>query len=192
MIIHVVQPGETINSIADKYEILADRLILDNDLTNFKDLVVGQTIVVAIPLQTYVVQEGDILMNIASKHGVTLLQLYRNNPFLSDRKFIYPGETLVISYHNNAKKISTNGYAFEFIDKDILKKTLPFLTYLSIFGYRFLENANIEEINDTEIIKMAKDYGVAPIMVLSTSTLQGVVSVDTIYRVLAAKNCQTD
>lgn len=187
MIIHVVQPGETINSIADKYEISADRLILDNDLTNFRDLVVGQTIVVAIPLQTYVVQEGDVLMNIASNHGVTLLQLYRNNPFLSDREFLYPGETLVISYHNNAKKIRTNGYTFEFIDKDILKKTLPFLTYLSIFGYRFLENASIEKINDTEIIKMAKDYGVTPIMVLSSFNLQGVGSVDTIYRVFGSE-----
>ncbi len=187
MIIHVVQLGETINSIADQYEISAERLIIDNDLTNYNDLVVGQTIVVAIPLQTYDVQEGDILMDIASKHGVTLLQLYRNNPFLSDREFIYPGETLVISYHDNAKKTRTNGFAFEFIDKDILKKTLPYLTYLSIFGRRFLENADIEEINDTEIIKMAKDYGVAPIMVLSTFNLQGLGSVETIYRVFGSE-----
>jgi spore germination protein len=70
---------------------------------------------------------------------------------------------------------------------DILKKTLPFLSYLSIFGYRFLENASIEEINDTAIIKMAKDYGVAPIMVLSTFNLQGVGSVETIYQVFGSE-----
>lgn len=54
------------------------------------------------------------------KQEIAVLQLLRNSPYLSDREFIYPGETLVISYADNIiMKLSINGYAYPFIDKDL-------------------------------------------------------------------------
>ena len=184
MDIHVVQLGETIYSIAEKYGVTATRLILDNGLLEPFDLVIGQTIVIVYPEQTYTVQEGDSLESIASSQGITLMQLLRNNPFLFDREFIYPGETLVISYKTTNIKISTNGYTNPYMNRDILRKTLPFLTYLSIFGYRTTTEAEIIGIDDTEIIQIAKDYGVAPIMLLSTVTGQGIGNIEAIYNIL--------
>lgn len=55
----------------------------------------------------------------------------------------------------------------------MLRKTLPFLTYLSIFNYRVTAEGDIIGIDDTEIIQIARQYGVAPIMLLSTLAESG-------------------
>lgn len=167
MIIHVVQQGETIEQIADIYGVSAERLILENEINNPNNLVVGETIVILIPEVTYEIQEGDTLGTIADKFDTTISQLLRNNPYLSDREYIYPGETIVIKYTDEkAITIEINSYAYPFISRDILRKTLPFLTYLTVMGYKVTAEGEINNIEDTEIIQMAKVYEVAPIMLL--------------------------
>lgn len=169
MTIHVVKEGEKLKAISDRYQIPVERLILENGITNPDNLVVGQTIVIVNPLVTYTVQEGDTLIGVANKNNVTVLQLLRNNPYLSDREVLYPGETIVITYDTNkTRDIIISGYTYPFIGKDILKKTLPFLTYLTVFNYRVMEGGNLIDIDDKEIIDMAKAYGVAPMMLIST------------------------
>lgn len=172
MFIHVVQSGETIYSIAADYNVAVTRLVQDNGLVNPENLVVGQTIVIAYPEQVYITQEGDTLESIAGAFGVTRMQLLRNNPFLTDRDIIYQGETIVISYETTGS-VSVNAFAYPFIDRNVLRRTLPFLTYLTIFNYRALENGEIAGNDETEIIRIAKEYGVAPLMSLSTLNYQG-------------------
>jgi spore germination protein len=58
------------------------------------------------------------------------------------------------------------------------------LTYLSIFGYRIIENGEIEEIEDTKLIQTAKSYGVAPVMVLSTLSTGGIDNIEATYHLL--------
>ena len=178
MIIHVVQPGETIHSISEYYKIPVDRLILENGLTNPGNLAIGQTIVIVQPETLYTVQAGDTLESIAKQHGTTTMELLRNNPYLSDRKFLYNGETIVISYQTNrTRSITTIGYTFSYIDRPILIKTLPFLTYLTIFNYRVTNEGEITYMaDDTELIDLAKTYGVAPMMFVSTLSDGGIVN----------------
>lgn len=173
MIIHVAQQGDTIASIAKQYDVSAKRLIQDNGFEEFFALVPGQTVVIAYPKQTYTVKEGDTLQNIADVNEITLIQLLRNNPYLSDREYIFPGETLVIRYDNSKGRITTNGYANTYIDENTLTKTLPFLTYVSVFGYRTTTEADIIGIDDIEIINKANEYQVAPIMMLTSLSEQG-------------------
>jgi spore germination protein len=45
-----------------------------------------------------------------------------------------------------------------------LTKALPYLTYLSIFSYQANQDGNLNMINDEELIKLAKEYNVEPIM----------------------------
>ena len=188
MKIHVVEKGETINSIADLYGVSADRIILENGFTVEGDLVPGQNVIITYPQKTYIVQDGDTLQNVADKNGITVLELIRNNPYLFDRPYIYPGETLIISYGNKIRKITTNGYAREFISRDVLRKTLPYLTYLSIFGYKVLEDGEIEEINDTEILQLAKSFGVAPLLIITTLSTLGQINVENAYTILNNEN----
>lgn len=185
MIIHVVSQGETIESIADEYGVRASRLIEDNDISNQGNLVVGQTILIVYPKQVHTVQEGDSLERIAKEYGVSVIQLLRNNPFLADRKYIYPGESIIIDYADEKiGDITTNGYAYPYIDKNILKKNLLFLTYLSVFNYSVTESGELNDIDDVEIINMAKAYGVAPIMVISNVNEEGGINSDILHSVL--------
>ncbi len=186
MIIHVVKTGETIDQIAETYGKSAESIIRENELANPYKLVVGQAIVIVYPQKIYTIQEGDTLSGIAYTFHVPLMQLLRNNPYLSKREFIYPGETIVISYEEKPMPaISTNGYAFPYIDKSILRKTLPFLTYLSIFCYSVSPEGSLLMIDDMEVIRLAKEYGVAPIMVLSNITENGTESSDLLKNLLS-------
>ncbi|MDF2845724.1 MAG: hypothetical protein K0R00_4150 [Herbinix sp.] len=138
MIIHVVQSGETIESIAALYGVSVELIFMVNGIAASGKLVPGQAIVIAFPETTYIVQNGDTLQDIADKNGVTILDLLRNNPLLADRQYIYAGETLIISYGKKIRKVTTNGYASAYINRDTLRKTLPYLTYLSVLGYNIM------------------------------------------------------
>ncbi len=186
MILHVVQPGETTNSISEYYKIPVDRLILENGITNPENLAIGQTIVIVQPETLYTVQAGDSLESIAMQHGTTPMELLRNNPYLSDMEFLYPGETIVISYQTNRKRtIATIGYTFSYIDRSVLIKTLPFLTYLTIFNYRTTSEGEItSSADDTEIIQLAKAFDVAPMMFISTMTEEGIASREVTYNII--------
>ncbi|WOO36146.1 LysM peptidoglycan-binding domain-containing protein [Anaerocolumna sp. AGMB13020] len=173
MEIHVVQQGETLQSIAGYYGITEEMLILDNGLENTYSLVEGQALVIAIPEVVYTVEEGDSLTGIAEAFNISTMQLLMNNPFLSDRKYIYPGETIIISY-NKKGNITLHGNTTPSIDKSVLTKTLPYLTYLSIVNYTATREGDIISYSDdSQIIEIIKSYGVVPLLLLTTLTITG-------------------
>lgn len=191
MTIHIVQSGETIYSIADRYGVSVDRLILDNGILNPSRLVVGETIVILRPEMSYTIQEGDTLASIADKHEVTVFQLLRNNPYLSDREYIYPGEIIVISYEEDKiRTIATNAYVYPFVDMNTLRRTLPFLTYLTIYSYEVTKEGEINDIDDIEIIQTAKAYGVAPIMILMEESQSIEEEIDVVHSILTSNEIQ--
>lgn len=185
MIIHTVQPNDTIDSIAAQYGVSVERLIADNQIMNPDRLVVGQTLVVLIPAETYQVQEGDTLADIAASHGVSVMQLLRNNPQLANQMYLYPGEELIISYTTEKiREISTNGYTLPFINDNVLQLTLPYLTYLTIFYYRIMFDGELVVINDQELINTSLEYSVAPIMLISTLTDEMIPDMEATYSIL--------
>ncbi|MBU5331546.1 LysM peptidoglycan-binding domain-containing protein [Anaerocolumna aminovalerica] len=192
MVIHVVQQGDTIQSISDFYGISVTRLIQDNGLENLERLVIGQSIVIAIPEVTYTVQEGDTLEGIANLYNITIMQLLMNNPFLSDRVFIYPGEILVISYSKKGS-IVVHGNTNPNINIEILRKTLPYLTYLSILNYTATRDGEIiTYFDDTQIIKIAKEYGTMPLLLITTLTIQGEANLGIEYNLLFDEDFQNN
>lgn len=190
MTIHIVEQGDTVNSIAQKYNIPITRLLKDNELVSGEPLNIGRSLIIAYPEQTYIIQKGDTLSHIEELFGVSLIQLLRNNPQLSDWDTLIEGEELVISYNNKEKKIEVNGFANSFINLDILKKTLPFLTYITILNYRVNEDGSLNGITDTEIIEMAKAYGVAPLMFVSGVDLYGHGSYGVSHNILIKQDIQ--
>lgn len=170
MDIYVVQKGDTIDSIANKYGVTVDKLAQDNGLVFPYNLAIGQAIVITFPKQSYIVQQGDTLQSIADANNISLMQLLRNNPFLSERKYIYPGETLVISYNTNGS-IITNGFVYPYINSETLLKTLPNLTYISVLNYQVKEEEEIISFqDDSDIVTKSKVYGVIPLLTLTTLT----------------------
>mgnify|MGYP004709126195 CR=1 FL=1 len=94
MTIHVVQPGETVASIAAGYGVDPVRLATDNSVDRGQ-LAVGQTLVIRFPRRVHAVQPGETLYSISQSYGVSLRQLWRNNWSLGGNTALQPGQQLV-------------------------------------------------------------------------------------------------
>lgn len=185
MEIHVVQPGESLYTIAQQYGTTPARLLQDNELTDPNNLVIGQTIVVLYPAEVVTVVAGDTLSSIAERYGVTVNQLLRNNPQLRGLPEVVPGQVLTIRYEQEKLgEMSVNGYAYPYIDRGVLRQTLPYLTYLTLFTYGITPEGGLIGIDDEEVIAIAREYGVAPLMLVSTLTEEGTFSNELASRVV--------
>jgi spore germination protein len=174
MTIYVVKQGDTIGAIAQQFGVTVDRLIVDNELPNPDNLVVGQSIVVRVPNVVHTVVQGDTLTSIAAAYDVTVTKILQNNPWAAAEENLVPGQILVISFRDEGV-IDTaliNGYAYPFINRQTLSKTLPFLTYLSIFTYGFTPQGDLVPIDDEELIAAAKAGGGQAIMMLAPMTAE--------------------
>lgn len=179
MQIYTVKSGDSIYSIAREFGTTPARIIADNELTDPGRLAVGQSLVILEPTNTYTVRGGDTLESIADTFGIGLIELWRNNPMLGGKSFIYPGQTLNISFDPPPLgDAAINGYVYPFVDRDTLRKTLPYLTYLSIFSYGIRPDGTLipPAGGDDEIIAIAREYGTVPLMMLTSLTEGGTFS----------------
>lgn len=168
MVIHTVQPGDSIYSIANRYDVPMQKIIADNRLENPDRLVVGQTIVVLSDTTNHIVEPGESLYSIARKYGVTVSGILRINPDITNPSRIDVGQVIVIPVPS--KKLGTievNGYAFPNINQTTLADTLPHLTYISLFSYQVRPDGSLAPIEDTNIIQTARQQKVAPLMVIT-------------------------
>ncbi len=183
MDIYVVKPNDTIYSIAAKYDIAPRKIIQDNQLDYPNNLIPGQTIVIVYPQQTYIVKSGDTLESIARENNVSQMQLLRNNPFLSN-SVLKPGDVLTVSY-DTSDTIYTNGYIYPYVDRNIYRKTLPCLTYITIYNYKTNGDGDIiSYYDDTEVVQIAKDYGTIPLFMATTLSAQGEPDTEAVYSLL--------
>jgi spore germination protein len=190
MELYVVQQGDSIYTIAERFGITVDRLVNDNGLAYPYNLVIGQAIVIAYPKQTHIVQEGETLQSIANAYSVSEMQILRNNSFIFDRGTLMTGETLVISY-NTIMSITTNGFTYPYVRKETLIKVLPNLTYLTIFNYSISEGGEVEEYyDDSDVVNTAKEYGVIPLLLAGTLSPQGEPNIKIAYDVLLTEEYQ--
>ncbi len=95
---HIVQAGETLGQIAQRYDITIDALVAANGLTDPDRIRIGQVLVIPreSPAGTlYTVEAGDSYSRIASRFDVTVEDLLAANG-LSSSETIYAGQQLVI------------------------------------------------------------------------------------------------
>lgn len=168
MVIHVVQPGDSLYRIAREHQVPLPLLIAQNELREPYRLTPGQTVVVPQPTQTHTVRQGETLTGIAAQYNTTVLALLQNNPQLGGSDRIRAGQLLVISYGSKLGTFAVNGYAYPSIDQQVLRKTLPYLTYLSVFSYGFDSLGRLLPQNAEAITRIARQYGVRPLLVLTT------------------------
>ena len=169
MTIHVVRSGDTIYSISEQYGVSIAQIIQDNGIIIPGQLTLGQALLILEPEITYQVELGDSLFTIANKFGVSINVLLQNNPQIAEADIIYPGQTIVISFKGaSTEEYMVNGYAYPYIDDALLRKTTPYLTFLSVFSYGFLSNGElIPPADANKLILAARAYGAAPILVLT-------------------------
>ncbi len=183
MTAYTVQPGDTIDTIAERFNVPRMRLLQQNIIQPNNDLIVGQNLIITHPERVYYIEEGDTLQSIAKEFGVPEKQLLHNNPQLTERDYFYIGEEIIVSYLKT-EKIEVNGYAFSYIDVDTLKITLPYLTYLTIPGYQITITGDIIAPSDKVVVDAARAYGVAPLMMCSTLNIQGQGNYEIIHTIV--------
>jgi len=117
-IIHTVESGETLQSIAAQYGVAIEQLVSANNLPSMDRINVGQLLSIpqpeSVPLSTqtptavptqvssetvstiiHTVQPGETLFRIATRYGVTVNEMVAAND-LSDPTLIYAGQQLII------------------------------------------------------------------------------------------------
>lgn len=123
----------------------------------------------------YIVRSGDTVDTIATALSVPV------SAIVYDNQIEYPyrlavGQALFIEQNQpdgdqdeNKRGVYINGYAYPYINRDILIETLRSLTTLSIFSYGFtIEGTLIMPIlDDTWMISLAKEQNVRPILTLT-------------------------
>ncbi|MGI6778925.1 MAG: LysM peptidoglycan-binding domain-containing protein [Acetivibrionales bacterium] len=191
MIIHVVRPGDSIYLIARQYGVSMTDIIEANELEEQDRLVVGQALVVPVGTRRHAVVSGESLYSIARQYGISLNALLDANPQISEDDIIYPGQ--VINIPPPIYKIGTiqvNGYAFPTIDMEVLQKTLPYLTYLSIFSYEVRPDGSLSNVNDQQLIQEARAANVAPLMIITNIEEGGSFSSDLAHTILTNQQVQ--
>lgn len=182
MIIYTVKPGDNLYNIARRYSVGIGTLTEANGLRYPDRLAVGQELV--IPLRGgYEVQSGDSLYSIALSAGVTLDALKAANPQIAPPYTIYTGEIIYLP-QTQRPGIRVNGYVYPTVDASVLERTLPYLTFLSIFSYRTNAEGELNSIEDEALIRTAREAGVAPVMVVTNTRASGGFDSDLISTLL--------
>ncbi|PKR77470.1 spore gernimation protein [Halalkalibacillus sediminis] len=138
MVIHVVQRGDSIYSLANRYQTTVDQLVALNGLDQPEDLVIGQALV--IPTDYYTVQSGDSFYSISKKFNISYEELAQFNN-LDLNTPLQVGQRLQIPTPE-PRTITSNAYIEP--TSDPVSETLiqsararaGSLTYLAPFSYR--------------------------------------------------------
>lgn len=122
-------------------------------------------------MEIYVVNPGDTVDSIAAENGVPVDTILYNN------QLEYPyelavGQALLLSEgerEQGGKTVEVNGYAYPFIQRDVLDQTLPYLSDLSVFSYGFTTEGDLifPTLDDTFMIEAALAMGVSPVLTLT-------------------------
>jgi len=116
-VVHRVQPGETLTTIARQYSVTVEELAAANGLTDPHRIYAGQSLVIprgvsatweAVEPQRYVVQPGDTLTAIARRFGVGLQTLAQANGITNPDR-VFAGQVLVIPRSGSPGAVQLQG-----------------------------------------------------------------------------------
>lgn len=122
-------------------------------------------------MQIYVVQTGDNVDRIAALSGVPVENI------IYDNQIEYPyrlavGQALFLRGDTELKSrtpLYVSGYAYPFINREVLEESLQWLTAIYIFSYGFTAEGELvpPESDDSPVIEAAIRSGVRPVLTLT-------------------------
>ncbi|HBA47537.1 MAG TPA: glycoside hydrolase [Lachnospiraceae bacterium] len=122
-------------------------------------------------MEIYVVKSGDSVDSIAQQLDANAEQI------IFDNQLEYPyalavGQALLINRYvrNATRAITVSGYAYPFIEREVLEQTLPYLSELPVFSYGFTMEGELlppSYGDDSWMITEAIRFGTLPILTLT-------------------------
>ena len=120
----------------------------------------------------YVVEKGDTLERISEENGVPVWKIiYDNQLDLPDR--LVPGQALLLLKEGEkgyeGEGFRTGGYAYPFIEPEILTQAFPVLRELLVFSYGFTFEGDLVAPlqDDLWLVEESWKRGVEPLLVLT-------------------------
>ncbi len=119
----------------------------------------------------YVVKEGDNVDKISQENGVSTEAIIYVN------QLVYPyalavGQALLLTENEekvDLPNLDVNGYAYPFINQQVLQETLPFLSRLSVFSYGFAEDGTLLR-NKVYEAALTMDAGLIELLLSNSET----------------------
>ncbi|MGG3891237.1 glycosyl hydrolase family 18 protein [Metabacillus fastidiosus] len=170
MFIYVVKTGESVFSIATKYEVSMDSIRIINGLKTDR-LVPGQDLL--IPTDIYIVQPGDSLYTISQMALIPAETIRLYNGLQSN--ILIVGMRL---YLPPRSKYEAEGFSYitpstPERNQMIVQTFAPINTFFGIFEYHVLEDGSLSTLNDQQLIRLSRENKVAPLAVITNLTPTG-------------------
>ncbi len=126
-------------------------------------------------MQIYVVREGDSIDRIAATFAVNAEEIAYDNQIPAPYRLAVGQALLIPGVRDNSERVEqkravrVNGYAYPYIQEQVLSETLPYLTNLSVFSYGFTTCGNLvpPQVDDNWMIHEAWTQGTEPVLVLT-------------------------
>lgn len=193
MYIYTVAPGDTLAGISTRTGVPQSLLTAANGLREPYALTPGQALLILNGAEYYTVRPGDSIFSVAANNGITTRRLWQLNPSLAGGSTLYPGQTLVVSLPETAgAPLVRTGYAYPFISDAVLRTTLPYLDFLAIFSYGFRPDGSLVPADDSRLLALANEYGVRPMLVLTSIGDDGTFSSAAVSAMLTSPEVQSN
>lgn len=122
----------------------------------------------------YVVNSGDTITSIGEEYNIPPEEIISFNQLVNPDQLVV-GQTILIPTGETSidREIAVNGYMYPYINSETLIKTVPYLTFGTVFTYGFTPEGELIPVPDEEVIGIMKSGNTAPILLLSTLTREG-------------------
>ncbi|MFF2755504.1 glycosyl hydrolase family 18 protein [Psychrobacillus sp. NPDC058041] len=182
MFIYVVIKGDSLFSIAAKFQITMDSIRIVNGLST-DSLVPGQDLL--IPTNMYTVQPGDSLYSIAQMSFTSVETLRLINGLHSDTLKVGTKLYLPPRPKYGAVNLSYILPSTPTKNNNMVQSAAPINTFFGVFEYHVLADGSLSSLDDRQLIRVARENKVAPLAVITNLTTTG-FSTDIANRVLSS------
>jgi len=193
--IHVVNPGDSLFSIANTYGTTVNDLASVNELNIADPLVVGQTLVIPIMGQFHFVAPGESLFTIAQQYNTTPEELASVNNIPIDQQLTV-GLRLYIPQQPR-RDITSLAY-FEPLGDTVsptlinaTEKAAPYLTFLAIFSYAVNRDGTLKAPPLNNVRQIAENNQAALTMVV-TNLEEGAFSSELAHIIMTVQAVQNN
>ena len=174
MLIYTVQPGDTLFKISQKTGISPMQIARENAINIPDRLPIGLGLYLPANMVYHTVVAGESLFSIAEIYSLSTDEILRSNPQILNPGALYPGQTIAIDATPAfGNPVNINGYGVVPVNVQVLRQTVPNLTFLSVFDYKFDRNGNITPPPQNDGINIARAAGTAPLMTLTNIGVRG-------------------
>ncbi|WP_405098626.1 glycosyl hydrolase family 18 protein [Oceanobacillus sp. FSL H7-0719] len=171
MFVYTVNPGDSLFTISQKYDVPVEVLRSVNGLVN-PNIVPGQALL--INTNIYTVQPGDNFYTIAQMAYVSMDMLIAANAGVNPNS-LQPGMKIILPKLPGYTATTFNYFYITGTESDqhLIRDFAPYTTYYSFFEYHFNSDGTLSSLNDLPSIELAWNSNTAPLATITNLTVAG-------------------